>query len=183
MSRLEFRHFEIRADKEGRRVTGTVVRYGDVADIAGMFKEVFTAGALRAEDVTLNAFHERSQLLARTGGGGLTLRDSATAMEFEAEIPDTTNGNDVLTLVRNRVLRGASVEMAVREDEWKDGGRQRIIRQADLYGVALVARPAYSDSEISAMRERWHTAVGWSPKRRDWEGSNSAYARRTRMVV
>ena len=42
--------------------------------------------------------------------------------------------------------------MNVKRDEWRNGGQHRIIREADMVGIAIVARAAYSDSEITAIR-------------------------------
>jgi len=149
---MEHRLIEVRADTDGRRIVGTVVRYGDVADIGGFFREEFVPGSIEASDVTLNAYHDPTSLLARTGGGGMTVRDTPEAMTFEADLPHTTGANDVLTLVRSGVLRGASIEMHVKRDRWLDGGEHRIIQAARMSGIAIVARAAYSDSEIAALR-------------------------------
>lgn len=149
----EERRVEIRADTDGRRISGTVVRYGDVADIGGYFREEFRAGSITATDVVLNAYHDSRHPLARTDGGGLEVRDTSEAMRFEAELPDTSAATDVLTLVQRRVLRGASIEMDVVRDEWRDAGRHRIIHEARMSGIAIVSTPAYGNSEIEAFRE------------------------------
>ena len=182
MQKMERRSFEIRAgvSEVDRPVSGIVVRYGDVADIGGVFREEFIRGSLRADDVTLNAFHDPSALLARTEGGGLDVRDVGNEFRFSAHLPDTTLGRDVFRLVRNRVLRGASIEMVVREDRWN--GEHRTITRADVYGIALVARPAYSDSEIMAIR-----AV-LDNREAAWEAENRAdfferYAASLRAIV
>lgn len=154
----EVRYCEVRADVEGRTVTGTAVRYGDVADIAGLFRESIEPGAFRhPDDVILNAHHDARQPLARAGGGALTLTDTAQAMTFRAVLPRTTAADDALALMAAGVIRGASVEMAVTDDEWSEGGSRRIIRGAVLHGIALVPRPAYPESSVAVHRA--HAAV------------------------
>ena len=149
---MERRSFNIHASSSemDRGIEGTVVRYGNKASIGGVFTEEFSVGSLRYDDVTLNAFHDPTYLLARTGGGGLDLVPRGHVLDFRAKLPSTTAGMDVHKLVRGKVLRGASVEMVVRDDTWD--GHHRTIRSADLYGISLVARPAYSESEIAVMR-------------------------------
>ena len=114
----------------------------------------FTPGVFgdpEAADVILNAHHQRAVPLARTGGGGLTLADTAEALTFRAELPDTRDAADVMELVRTKVLRGASLEFAAKSERLE--GRVRVIRKAELRGLAIVDRPAYSGSTIAAMRD------------------------------
>ena len=85
--KTEFRFCEVR--REGRVLSGTAITYGDVARVGSM-RERFAPGALgdlAGADVLLNVQHDRAQPLARTGGGGLTLTDSATGLEVRAELP------------------------------------------------------------------------------------------------
>ena len=75
--------------QNGRRLSGTAVRYGDVATLP-WGRERFTAGAFAPiGDVLLNSQHDRRTPLARTGGGGLEIRDTAEALLIEAELPAT----------------------------------------------------------------------------------------------
>ena len=45
-------------------------------------------------DVIATWLHERSRMLARTGGGGLSLIDSPTELRAEIALPDTSDGRD-----------------------------------------------------------------------------------------
>ena len=137
---------ELRAD--GSRVHGVAVRYGDTAMTwrgaervrAGAFGDVSTL------DVILNRQHDRSFPLARTRGGGLELRDSATALAFTADLVPTEQGRDALALVRTGVLQGASLEFWDRELQARGDATE--VTGADLVGIGLVDRPAYQASEI-----------------------------------
>ena len=55
-----------------------------------------------------------------------------------------------MKLVEAGVMQGLSVEMVVRSARFVDG--VRIIERADLVGLGLVPDPAYTDSEVAAMR-------------------------------
>lgn len=144
----ELRFTEIRA--EGRVLSGTVIRYGDEARLP-WGREVIRSGSfgdVRGADVILNRQHDRSMPLARTGGGGLFLEDGSEALSVRAELPETRDSDDVLTLVRQGVLRGLSLEFTAKEESYE--GDLRVISRAALQGVAVVDKPAYPDSLVSA---------------------------------
>ena len=126
------------------------MRYGDLAALP-WGTERFQAGAfgdLAAVDATLNVLHDRARPLARTGGGGLELLDSDAALELRAQLPDTREAQDVLRLITGRVLRGLSLEFAAEADRMD--GPTRVVEKARILGVAVVDRPAYPDSQVSA---------------------------------
>ena len=130
------------------QLSGTVIRYGDVATLP-FGKEAIDPGAfgnLEGIDVILNRQHDRGKPLARTGGGGLTIDDSHTELKLRADLPDTPTGQEAMTLVRSGVLRGFSIEFhALREYV-----RDRVVHVAEgkLYGISLVDRPAYPESQV-----------------------------------
>lgn len=160
----EIRFCELRAEGE-RTLTGVAVRYGSIARLP-WGEERFEAGAfdVSGADVILNVQHARDVPLARTGGGGLELRDTPEALTIRAELPETRAADDVLTLVRGKILRGLSVEFRATDETVIAG--VRVIRAAALTGVGVVDKPAYPDSVVSAMRSRF--AAERQPRRRYW---------------
>ena len=166
MSKPETRRFELRADPEKRTLTGTAIRYGDVAALP-WGKERFAAGAfgdVAGLDVILNDGHQRTVPLARTGGAGLVLSDSAERLAFSATLPATRAADDVLELVRTGVMRGASIEFWPEAE--RDEAGVRVVERAKLTAVGVVDKPAYPASEIQARmaarpkpaapRRRWY---------------------------
>ena len=154
---VQHRFFELRYEGD-RRIVGTALRYGDVAELPWGDKERFVAGAfgsLNNADVVLNVQHDRGRLIGRTGGGGLTLMDNATELRVEAILPDTIEANDTLTLVKAKVLRGLSIEFKpdTARRELEDGSSVLIIEKATLRGVAVVDRPAYKKSTVQPRSE------------------------------
>jgi len=142
--RTEWRAVELRAEG-GRAIGGTVVRYGDTANL-GQFRETIARGGLSiAGDARLNLQHQRHILLARAGAG-LTFVDGPEALEMRAELPATRAADDVLEGVRAGLLRGLSAEMVVKQDRWE--GRERTIERAELRSVAVVDTPAYPLSGV-----------------------------------
>ena len=148
MDGLECRAFELRQLGE-RRLVGTAVRYGDTAKLA-FGRERFMPGAfgdVKACDVILNRQHQRTLILARTGGGGLTLDDNERRLLVSAELPETREAQDAIVMVQRKLLRGFSLEFRAREERFEN--RTRIIERAELVGVSLVDTPAYSDSQVA----------------------------------
>ena len=147
----ERRYFELRqGDDGGRTLTGTAIRYDDVALLPwGRERIEANAFAPLGGNIFLNFQHDRGRPLARTGGGGLTITDDSSSMEIRAELPSTREADDVLELVRQSIVRGLSVEF-VADRETFEGQDLRIIEKARLYAVAVVDEPAYSQSELSS---------------------------------
>ena len=160
MDKTEFRFFELRADPEKRELSGTAMRYGDTANL-GPFRERFEPGAfgdLGSADVLLNAQHQRGVPLARTGGGGLEVRDTPEALEIVATLPETRAADDVLALVRGKVLRGLSVEFRALQERMVAG--VRVIQKATLRAISVVDSPAYPGATVAA-REAGPKPARW----------------------
>ena len=98
-------------------------------------------------------------MLARSGGGGLVLTDTAAALEVRAELPQTRESDDTLALVEAKVLRGFSLEFVSLEERME--GPTRILVKARLAGLAVVDRPAYRASTIAARAEVDPPAPRW----------------------
>ena len=145
MAMLERRFTEIRAD--GRLITGRMP-YNERARLPFGYElfEPRSFGDVAGLDVLLNVQHVEGRLLARTGGGGLELRDSPEALDVAATLPNTREADDALELVRTGVLRGLSVEFRAVKELFE--GRLRRIQRAALDGLGLVARPAYLGATV-----------------------------------
>ena len=150
MDSIEYRFsvFEVRQEGDRAIIEGAAMPYGSKANIAGIFTETVEPGAFagRMEDVVVNYMHQREAPIARTDGGGLTLTDSAERLIARVEIPSYRA--DILDQVKRKILRGFSVEMFVKEEDWPEVDR-RVIKQAQLSGLALVDSPAYSQATMS----------------------------------
>ena len=129
----------------GRTVSGTVVAYGDVADM-GAFREVFlpgSSGKVDEIDAELNVMHFENRVVARTGGG-LVFRDTPGALLMSATLPTSAQADDALAMIRAGKLRGLSVEFRALAQEFQNDLRR--IESAMLGGLGLVDRPAYQGS-------------------------------------
>ena len=130
---------------------GIAISYGDNASLP-WGNEIIRENAfgdIENSDIILNHQHNRELALCRNKGGGLTLKNNASELTFKAELPDTNHGKDCYTLVKRKVIRGASIEFRALEDSYESDGT-RIIEKAELVGIALVDRAAYPQSTIQA---------------------------------
>lgn len=155
----EYRAFEVRAG-DTRTLGGVVVPYGQASSIGGVFNETFEAGSIRYDSVLVNRQHDRSKPLARLGHG-LVLENSETELRADIKLPDTVDGRDTYTLVKEGVLKGFSAEFRVKRDTWPDA-RTRIIHEAVLWGIGVVDDPGHTGAIIDEVRARLQDAV---PKR------------------
>ena len=148
------RFYELRFDPDERRVSGTAMRYGDTAELPWGEKERFEPGAfgeVGGLDVILNVQHNRSKLVARTGGGGLTLMDGGGQLTVEAVLPDTTDARDAVANIQAKILRGLSVEFM--PEETRTEGDTIIVEKAVLRNIGIVDRPAYPKSKLIPRHE------------------------------
>ena len=120
---MEYRFLGMR--QAGRVLSGTAIRYGDVARIGGQ-REKFLPGSfpgVEGADVLLNRQHKRERPLARSQGGGLTVSDSPQALSIRAELPSTVDSDETLELVKSGVLRGLSIEFEALRESQENGTR------------------------------------------------------------
>ena len=136
---------------EGRKLTGVVMKYGEVSP---SHKERFEPGSLRMADaVHLDLDHDRERVVAWHPAGGLELADQGEALELSAELPPIPAADRALQEIRSGRVRGLSVEFqAVKESRV---GGVRVISEALLTGIGLVSKPSYQGSQVEA-RARKH---------------------------
>ena len=99
-------------------------------------------------DTILNFNHNDDIVLAGVKNGSLQLEAREDGLHVDdARIINTTQGNDVLTLVREGLIDKMSFAFTVDEDEWevRDGkDYRRITKIGKLFDVSLVVFPAYT---------------------------------------
>lgn len=157
ISRRDFTAAEQSID--GRTLAGYAAVYGqDSREIVeggrkfteriapGAFNETLSSGA----DVKLYYNHDASMPLARTRSKTLTLRSDRNGLAFSAELPDTTLGRDIKTLLERGDLTGEmSFGFFVVEDSWSKDRSQRLVKKAQLVEVSIVQDAAYPQTSSS----------------------------------
>jgi len=139
---------------EGMTVAGYAAVFNSPADIGDMWQEVVAPGAfaetLRSgSDVLALYSHEIERLLGRQSSGTLRLSEDERGLSVEIDLPDTTDGRDVATLIKRGDLKGMSFGFCVTHDEWDETTTppKRTIHAVDLREVTITASPAYEDTE------------------------------------
>lgn len=152
-------HVVLRTESlEGRRFRGHAAVFDTLAQIGGHWESInraaFNSALERQDDTQLTFNHDPSRLLARTSSGTLRLAVDGNGLAVEADLPDTSDGRDVATLLERGDLHSMSFMGLVQAgtgDKWDvaPDGRQRneILDFARLVDVAVVTRPAYSGTD------------------------------------
>ena len=137
---------------EGRKITGVAIRFGEVSP---SHRERFEPGSIHMAGVVhLDLNHDRERVIAWHPDGGLELADRGEALELAAELPPLPAGDRALEEIRAGKTNGLSIEFrAVKES--RDSSGVRVIEEAELSGVAIVARPSYESAHVEA-RARKH---------------------------
>ena len=139
------RSVEIRA--EGRRLSGTVLSYGDVSPT---HRERFEPGALMlAEAVPLNLRHDRMVTVGWFPNGGMVLEADETALRMTADLPPLPAADVALERVRAAGgAMGLSIEFKALAERRESG--LRVIERAELRGIAITEKPSYHGSRVEA---------------------------------
>lgn len=139
---------------EGMTVAGYAAVFNSPTDIGDMWQEVVAPGAfaetLRSDNDVLALYsHEIERLLGRQSSGTLRLSEDERGLSVEIDLPDTSDGRDVATLIKRGDLKGMSFGFCVTHDEWDETTTppKRTIHAVDLREVTITASPAYEDTE------------------------------------
>lgn len=148
---------ELKSDDESRNVQGIAVVFNKEADLGWFTEEIDPHALDRADltDVVLNFNHDDSLLLAGTRNGSLTLEVRDDGLFQSADIIDTTQGEDVLKLIRSGLIDKMSFAFTIADDgerwETRNGKEHRTITDISrLYDVSLVTFPAYPQTSAWA---------------------------------
>ena len=169
---------EIRADDGGEiRVSGYAAVFGEETNIGGMFTEVIQRGAftnaIGRDDVVFLINHEGLPL-ARTRSGTLTLTEDERGLYMDAMLdPTDPDVRSIVPKMKRGDLDKMSFAFIPTRQEWDDSGDmpKRMIRDLQLFDVAIVTTPAYDGTEIGLRSLQQY---------RDEQNKNQA-ARRLRM--
>ncbi|NFQ86832.1 HK97 family phage prohead protease [Clostridium sporogenes] len=159
---LEFRS----TDFEKRSIEGYAAIFSDeyvkLKDRWGdSFYEKVSPGAFlkTLADKTRDKFmlinHDWNKVVGRTNSN-LSLEEDTKGLRFTLEVPNTSDGNDLLENVRLGLIKGCSfgfniINQKTRwDDEWNF---YRDITEVDLFEVTATPLPAYSDTEINCRSE------------------------------
>jgi HK97 family phage prohead protease len=129
-----------------RTISGIAVPWGVVATVSDGQRVKFERGSLpvTGKKPKLLKYHDSSQIV-----GVVTGRlDSEDGMLFTAKISSTTDGNDMLELVKDEAIDSVSVGVDVKDARYDDDGTM-VISSADWVELSLVAAPAFKGATIT----------------------------------
>lgn len=127
-------------------------RWGDT------FYEKISPGAFlkTLADSTRDKFmlinHDWNKVVGRTNSN-LVLQEDNHGLRFELDVPNTTDGNDLLENVRSGLIKGCSFGFNIIDSKtrWDDDWNfYRDITEVELFEVTATPIPAYADTEIAA---------------------------------
>ncbi len=150
------RPVEHRANEAGGvTVVGYAAVFGEVADIGGYFQEVVARGAftntLRTADVRAYFDHDTGRVLGRQSAGTLRLEEDDKGLRVEIDLPDTSDGRDVQTLVDRGDVSGMSFRFEAIRQEWNEtvDPPKRTLLEVRLGEVSVVSEPAYEGTSVA----------------------------------
>jgi len=143
----------------GRPVYGVAIPYGQVAEVSDgdgfSYLERFEFGACsrtireRGSKVKLLALHDHRRFPI---GKATSLTERSDGLHGEFAIPETREGDDVLTLIRDGVLDSFSIGFrGIRE---RTEGGVRVRTEVALIEVSLVGLPAYEGALVGRVRSQ-----------------------------
>ena len=152
----ETRNFNVSLDNDSRILSGYAAVFNSESKDLGGFTEMISPtafeGVIERSDVFAVLDHDRNKVLARSkmGKGSLELNIDEKGLQFRFESPNTTLGNDVLSMVKRGDLTDASLCFIVEDESWQkreDGSYLRTINKiGDLFDVAICYNGAYPES-------------------------------------
>ena len=121
----------------------------------GWFTEVVRPGAFtrtlrEGPDTAALVNHDSNLILGRKSASTLRMSEDTRGLAVEIDLPETTAGRDVAASVERGDLTGMSFSFTTMADQWstKDGKDFRELLDVDLFDVAVVAFPFYSETDI-----------------------------------
>jgi HK97 family phage prohead protease len=156
----EFRVFntELRVAPDAKPIIEGYAALYNVQTDLGYFQERIAPGAFaraisEKDDVRCLLNHDSNALLGRTTNGTLTLSQDSTGLKMRCELPDTSVGKDVHTLITRGDITGMSFGFMVLDEDVSytaDGRCLRTIKDVSLLDVSPCVYPAYEATSVQA---------------------------------
>lgn len=158
MSDIERRFVDLQTTITGTKLGGYAAIYNERCDIAGLYWEMLEPTAFRsalaAPDLEVVGLfnHNPDNLLARTGNDSLRLSNDSHGLAFELDIPETSLGNDLRSMIDAGLITGCSFAFVAGEQRWdRHEGRDLRVHTSvsRIVDVSVVTTPAYSGTSVA----------------------------------
>jgi HK97 family phage prohead protease len=138
-------------------VEGYAIVFNSESRNLGGFTETINPDALdgaleRNNDVLALYGHDYQNVLGRQSAGTLELQKDERGIKYKLNLPDTTLGRDVFTLIERGDLKGNSFGFTVKKDKWSKGedmALRTIEEIQDLFEISIVSMPAYEATDLT----------------------------------
>lgn len=158
------RGIELREDKPSDGSIGTIRGYAarfnspslDMGFIEYIAPGAFGKSLANGDDVRALGHHASQQVIGRRSAKTLRLSEDDKGLAVEIDLPDTTFGRDLLTLIRRGDLDGMSFGFEVVAHKWTTETHKgvkvdrRDLLEVNLFEVSVVTWPAYPETEVTA---------------------------------
>ena len=148
---------EIRTEEADRKVGGYAAVFNKEARITERLIEKIAPGAFRSSlsnDIRALWSHNPDMVIGRTTNGSLKLTEDERGLAFDLSLPDTTQGRDAFTLIKQGFVTGVSFGFRVKKDSWTRGENGaphlRTLEEVELIEVSPTAFPAYTETSVSS---------------------------------
>lgn len=155
---IETEPIELRAaeDGEGMTFTGFAARY-DVPSLPLPFVERIAPGAFRKtlrsrNDIRMYVNHDDRMVLGSTRAKTLRLEDRTEGLFVEADLPETSYGRDLSTLISRGDVRTMSFGFSTVKDAWSADGAERTLTEVRLHEVSVVTGVAAYPQTSASVR-------------------------------
>jgi HK97 family phage prohead protease len=156
-SDLERRYSSSVQVEAGNRLRGTAIVFNSLSRDLGGFREIIDPDAVirslrQAEEIHAFYNHDSGKVLGNTKAGTLILRADRRGLNVEITPPSWAT--DILESVDRGDVRGMSFGFRTKADwvEWDERNEDlpvRIVHDMEFSEVSIVAKPAYTDTDIS----------------------------------
>jgi len=153
---------EIRAEGDSRIVSGYAVKFNQLSQNLGWFREKIDPQAFadaNMDDVVALFNHDYNFILARTISGTLKLEVDETGLRYEFEAPNTSAGNDLVEMLKRGDVQHSSFGFTIESDKWEDdeeyGEIRTVLKVKRLYDVSPVVMPAYKQTDVSLAKRSY----------------------------
>lgn len=163
---------ELRADKDGRKISGHAAIFNSIAD-GGWFREKVAPGAfsdsIQADDIRALFNHDSNLILGRNKAGTLRLSEDSRGLLIEIDPPDTQFARDLLISIERGDISQMSFGFETKKDSWerspkdesgKKGADLRTLERVKLWDVSPVTFPFYKDTDVAVRsHEQWEQTL------------------------
>lgn len=159
-SKIEKRYHvveEMRTEETERKIGGYAAVFNREARISERLIEKIAPGAFRSSltnDIRALWSHNPDMVIGRTTNGSLKVMEDERGLAFDLALPDTTQGRDAFTLIKQGFVTGVSFGFRVKKDSWTRGENGaphlRTLEEVELIEVSPTAFPAYTETSVSS---------------------------------